>query len=672
MPDTDFGMGTARKLMPCPISTDEQKDMTMESTVNVPGQEYSNTSRMAAQSHRRCVSHSITSLPRCLLSVAIVLLSSGAGCVEQSSKADSLIPEDHASQRGETQAPEHSATEAPDNDTSTDQTRTAGAEETVDTELDSMISTDSTRMVELKDWKIFEGVDGSFEARWPQQPAHESRVIDGVETHRYHAQANNSMFLLSVQRSRQVRTMDDVKAELVFVAGMLNADIVSANAGPWKGGPAIDGVLTHRENKDLCRCRILSLGDTVFTLCALGESVPRDHKDPVGFFVGFTPLDKRSETDGEVVSSADVDTSRTGIQADIASLREEFELLRPISPFMAKLSASRLPAWKAGAAQEWPEARILQGLAYFYGSGCEPDRAKAFREVEKAAAQNDALAQFCMGWMEMESAGVGDSVKWLTAAAENNEGAALVLLADMYRSGIGVEENPERATELAIRAAELGVPAAEDQLGRLAIAEGRINAAYKHFGKAARAGMVDSQVALAYALQYETGEWAAERRVYWLREAASLGHVQAQCDLATCLQTGEGVQRDREEARHFREMAIAAGSVMARKRAILAEIQNGIAALLDGNQQAEEEAVKHVLAHFRTMQESNLSPAESGRVDAERELERCLELLISTFQDPDEAPTGLDRLRRVWIKPLAEALYGRSSDAYLNVLQRVQ
>lgn len=63
----------------------------------------------------------------------------------------------------------------------------------------------------------------------------------------------------------------------------------------------------------------------------------------------------------------------------------------------------------------------------------------------------------------------------------------------------------------------------------------------------------------------------------------AVGRRKRQHQWSACLQTGNGVERDRQKARHWRELAIAGGSVAARKQAILAETQNAMTAGLDGD-----------------------------------------------------------------------------------------
>lgn len=173
------------------------------------------------------------------------------------------------------------------------------------------------------------------------------------------------------------------------------------------------------------------------------------------------------------------------------------------------------PAW----------ADILSG-AKAYRSG---DFATAIAEFRKLAKQGVPLAQFALGQMYAEGAGVNQdfegAVNWYKAAAEGGLVQAQYNLGVAYYSGIGAQRNYLRAA--------------------------------RWYEKAARQGDARSQNNLGYL--YESGKGVKRdyaTSVEWYRLAAEGGNMNAQVNLGNAYRVGRGVEKDHDVAIAWLRMAV--------------------------------------------------------------------------------------------------------------------
>ena len=160
---------------------------------------------------------------------------------------------------------------------------------------------------------------------------------------------------------------------------------------------------------------------------------------------------------------------------------------------------------------------ILSG-AKAYRSG---DFATALAEFRKLAEQGVPLAQFALGQMHAEGAGVsrdfGEATEWYTLAARGGLAQAQYNLGVAHYTGIGVRRDYLQAARWYEKAARQGDARAQNNLGYL----------------------------------YESGKGVKQdlaTSVEWYRLAAEGGNVNAQVNLGTAYRIGRGVEADHELA----------------------------------------------------------------------------------------------------------------------------
>ena len=165
------------------------------------------------------------------------------------------------------------------------------------------------------------------------------------------------------------------------------------------------------------------------------------------------------------------------------------------------------PAW----------ADILSG-AKAYRSG---DYAAALAEFQSLAEQGVPLAQFALGQMHAEGAGVsqdfGEATKWYRRAAQGGLAQAQYSLGVAHYTGIGVRRDYLQAA--------------------------------RWYEKAARQGDARSQNNLGYL--YESGKGVSRNHVTsvkWYQLAAEGGNVNAQVNLGNAYRLGRGVEADHDLA----------------------------------------------------------------------------------------------------------------------------
>lgn len=121
---------------------------------------------------------------------------------------------------------------------------------------------------------------------------------------------------------------------------------------------------------------------------------------------------------------------------------------------------------------------LLGALAYFSAAGgertdsAELTPAPPTAELSTAAQAGDVDAQYRLGRALLQESALGrdtagEAVRWLQAAADQGHAPALVQLGRLYRSGVGVLQNFERAAQALQAAAGLGNAEGMVELGRL-------------------------------------------------------------------------------------------------------------------------------------------------------------------------------------------------------------
>ncbi len=158
--------------------------------------------------------------------------------------------------------------------------------------------------------------------------------------------------------------------------------------------------------------------------------------------------------------------------------------------------------------------------------------------LEAAAESGNSIAQFQLGITYLDTGQTEQGLKYIRAAANQNQPAAQYRLAKLYEAGVGVSADPDMARDLTERAARSGNRIAMHDLG-LYYAEGRggveknMQTALGWFEKAAERGVVDSQYNLG-VLFSATPEIAKDitSAYVWFSVAAKQGDQFAANELA--------------------------------------------------------------------------------------------------------------------------------------------
>ena len=108
-------------------------------------------------------------------------------------------------------------------------------------------------------------------------------------------------------------------------------------------------------------------------------------------------------------------------------------------------------------------------LSLFAGVISVSAMALDFNQVQKAANQGDAAAQYNLGYMYSKGEGVrqddAKAVEWYQKAANQGDANAQTNLGVMYINGEGVQQDDAKAVEWFTKAANQGFSSAQTNLG---------------------------------------------------------------------------------------------------------------------------------------------------------------------------------------------------------------
>ena len=181
-----------------------------------------------------------------------------------------------------------------------------------------------------------------------------------------------------------------------------------------------------------------------------------------------------------------------------------------------------------------------------------PSAAPAWAEE---AALSKANAAFARG-------DYAEAARLYWPLAEAGDAEAQAQLGAMYRDGLGLPQDDDQALIWSLYAALQNNPTAHYSLGVLyrrgrgLTLEGAIDQSTKLLRRAAAQGQPDALIRLAeIAAKSRDGEAEA---LYWYRQAAEIGHAEAQYRLAELVEDAEGVSREEAKAEAFRWIRAAA------------------------------------------------------------------------------------------------------------------
>ena len=196
----------------------------------------------------------------------------------------------------------------------------------------------------------------------------------------------------------------------------------------------------------------------------------------------------------------------------------------------------------------------------------------ALTELQKQAKGGDlaaqmALAQACA---EAQPPRPAEAVRWLLLAAEQNDATAQYNLGYHYLKGEGVAKDEAKAVEWCRKAAEQNHADAQYNLGAcyaggIGVAKDKAEAV-KWWHKAAAQKHPEAQYNLGHCyLQGDGVEQDEVAAVNWFRKAAAQNFAPAQNSLGACFANGLGVAQDLVEAYQWLLLAAAQGDATARQ-----------------------------------------------------------------------------------------------------------
>jgi TPR repeat protein len=174
----------------------------------------------------------------------------------------------------------------------------------------------------------------------------------------------------------------------------------------------------------------------------------------------------------------------------------------------------------------------------------------------KAALSGQAWAQTKLGMRSVQEDDlqrIGEGLRWLNAAADQNDTEALRVLSALAANGRGMEQSDKESYKYMSRAAELGSPEAQYELANM-LANGRgmardMEAAIIWGRKAAEQGHAPAQLALGRMLVSSVDSARVEEGMGYIKRAADGGNKEALFLLAGAIASGDyGMVKDELKA----------------------------------------------------------------------------------------------------------------------------
>jgi len=348
--------------------------------------------------------------------------------------------------------------------------------------------------------------------------------------------------------------------------------------------PAIENSLDETNKGESFDSRLMKAkkGDTqaqydIALMYDFGFGVQQDHQKAFEWY-------SKAATKGHVIAQAGLARAYAvgwGVKEDCAKSR--------------LLTSNALPALEKLAAADNSAAQFeLHGI---YGIGCavEKNNVKAFEFLEKAALQDNVIAQHTLGskyrygWMGA-SKNEAYAFQLYEKAADQGYATAQYSLGRMYEDGIGVEKDEHKAFEWIQKAALQGDTSAQYSLGTMYQdgigVENNKYKAFEWYEKASLQPNGDSSVCLkavttiaillsdarsaeedkdyfkASIGNSEATEWA-KHAVSWCERAALGGDGTSQYELAWMFFSGVGTSKNIDKAYKWFEKAAMQGQPIA-------------------------------------------------------------------------------------------------------------
>lgn len=192
--------------------------------------------------------------------------------------------------------------------------------------------------------------------------------------------------------------------------------------------------------------------------------------------------------------------------------------------------------------------------------------ATLFDEALKKAKAGNTEAQMFVAEMYFKGQGVMPSyieaLKWLEAAADKNKFAS-AQIAKMYREGIGVKKDLNKAFEIAVEYANKGNEIQMFELAGYYLngigVEANLDEALSWYEKAYNAGYLDAAYYLGYLYQTNNKIKDVNKIIYWYNLAAEANNPLACYNLGYIYYDGTMVIKNNEKALEYLKKALSLG-----------------------------------------------------------------------------------------------------------------
>lgn len=192
--------------------------------------------------------------------------------------------------------------------------------------------------------------------------------------------------------------------------------------------------------------------------------------------------------------------------------------------------------------------------------------ATIFDEALKKAKAGNTEAQMFVAEMYFKGQGVMPSyieaLKWLEAAADKNKFAS-AQIAKMYREGIGVKKDLNKAFEIAVEYANKGNEIQMFELAGYYLngigVEANLDEALSWYEKAYNAGYLDAAYYLGYLYQTNNKIKDVNKIIYWYNLAAEANNPLACYNLGYIYYDGTMVIKNNEKALEYLKKALSLG-----------------------------------------------------------------------------------------------------------------
>lgn len=242
-----------------------------------------------------------------------------------------------------------------------------------------------------------------------------------------------------------------------------------------------------------------------------------------------------------------------GITSYYMSKGEQLNFALPVEwvrelPQHGKLASTTVS--RAGhAADVTQKSRLEEGIRAWMAG----DYATALAILKPFAMQGDAAAQFSLGAMYLEGAGVPEddarAARWFRMAAEQGLAVPEAIIGAMYENGQGVPQDYAQAVTWYRKAAVQGLADAQYYLGLMYYKGQGVRQDYTEavalYRNAAVQGYADAQLNLG--IMYAGGQGVPQdygQALVWFRKAAAQGEAGADGAIGQMYLEGRGVPQD--------------------------------------------------------------------------------------------------------------------------------